>query len=213
VKIALPYAVASALCLLALGPGCGDSGRSPTWPYISAVIIQPNCATGSCHSDAAAVAGLDFSTPDKGYSSLTRLWTWIVDRTRAGQPGCGHVGSKVVCEEQFRPLITPYDPNESRLIAVLRGRDAPIMPPDRPLDDADIRLIEKWILDGARQSESPSADASVDSSTDGGDAGKSDGGATDGSGDATGDGPGDAKGERGDAADALDAAGREASGG
>ena len=33
---------------------------------------------------------------------------------------------------------------------MLRARSAPRMPPDRPLPEADIELVEAWILDGAR---------------------------------------------------------------
>lgn len=143
-----------ALAALAAFTGCSDRPRPATWAYISPVIMQPNCATGSCHSPAAAAAGLDFSTPDRGYSSLTRLWVWVVDPTKKGQPGCGPAAGTIVCEELFRPLVTPYDPQESRLINVLRGRDAPRMPPDRPLDESDIELVEQWILDGAKKDSS-----------------------------------------------------------
>jgi hypothetical protein len=159
VKTAPTLTVATALSVLALLPGCGSPNRPATWAYISPVIFQPNCATGSCHSPAAAAGGLDFSTPDRGYSSLTRLWVWIVDPSKQGQPGCGHAANTIVCERMFRPLLTPYDPSQSRLISVLRGRDAPRMPPDRPLDEADIRLVEDWILNGAKKSDSEPRDA------------------------------------------------------
>jgi hypothetical protein len=161
VKTVLPLKVATALGLLAVLPGCGSPDRPATWAYISPVIFQPNCASGSCHSPAAAVAGLDFSDPDKGYASLTRLWVWIVDRSKEGQPGCGKAAGRVVCERLFRPLITPYDPGQSRLVNMLRGRNAPCMPPDRPLDEADIRLVENWILNGAKKSETESEDAAA----------------------------------------------------
>ena len=157
-KTELTLTAATALAVLALLPGCGDAERPATWAYISPVIFQPNCATGSCHSPAAAVDGLDFSTPDTGYSSLTRLWSWVADPSMDGQAGCGHASGTIVCEKQFRPLVTPYDPSQSRLVSVLRGRDAPRMPPDRPLDEADIRLVERWILNGAYKV-APRADA------------------------------------------------------
>ena len=48
-----------------------------------------------------------------------------------------------------RPLVTPYDPAGSRVVNMLRARDAPRMPPDRPLPEADIELVERWILNGA----------------------------------------------------------------
>jgi hypothetical protein len=53
-----------------------------------------------CHT-AAAVGGLDFSDPDRGYSSLTRLWVC--------QPADGRrrrlrvVNGTPICEQMFRP--------------------------------------------------------------------------------------------------------------
>jgi hypothetical protein len=145
--------LAGAVALAALTAGC-DGQRPATWAYISPVIMQPSCASGSCHSPGVAAAGLDFSDPDRGYASLTRLWVWIVDRTKEGQATCGPAAGTIVCERPYRPLVTPFDPQQSRLVNMLRGRGAPRMPPDRPLDEADIQLIERWILNGARKNES-----------------------------------------------------------
>jgi hypothetical protein len=180
VKNALTLTVGTALAVLAFTQGCDSNGRTATWAYISPVIMQPNCATGSCHSPAAAAAGLDFSTPDSGYTSLTGLWLWVNDPTMVGQPGCGMAAGTIVCEKKYRPLVTPFDPSQSRLISVLRGRNAPRMPPDRPLDEADIELIETWILNGAPE-------YSVKATRDGGTAPIVDGGAADGR-DGAGDG-------------------------
>ena len=36
---------------------------------------------------------------------------------------------------------------------MLRGQEIARMPPDQPLPDADIALIEAWILAGARERE------------------------------------------------------------
>jgi hypothetical protein len=142
-----------------IAAGCGGDvdERPAAWGYISPAIFQPSCATPSCHSQAAAVAGLDFSDPHRGYASLTRLWVWVVDPTGQGGPGCGQVEGMVVCDQKLRPLVTPYDPAASRLVNVLRARNAPRMPPDRPLVEADIRLIERWILNGATSTESAGA--------------------------------------------------------
>ena len=134
--------------------GCSNvDDRPAAWGYISPAIFQPACATTSCHGPASAVSGLDFSTPDRGYSSLTRLWVWVVssDGGLAGE-ACGTVNGTHVCEQKVRPLITPYDPQGSRVVNMLRARDAPRMPPDRPLPEADIRLVERWILNGACRS-------------------------------------------------------------
>jgi len=148
----LRVALIAGLTTLASG-GCGSTDNRPAeWGYISPALFQPNCATTSCHGPAAAVSGLDFSTPDNGYASLTRLWVWVVTPpdagTTAGLP-CATVNGTYVCEEKNRPLVTTFDPEGSRLVNMLRARDAPRMPPDRPLPEDDIRLVERWILNGA----------------------------------------------------------------
>ncbi len=134
---------------------CSSDPRPATWSYISPVLFQPSCATPSCHSRAAAVSGLDFSDPDCGYSSLTELWVWVVD-SDAG-PGCAPVNGTTVCEKQFRPLVVPFNKDESRLVKVLRAQNAPRMPPDWPFSEADIKLVEAWIMNGATKSDRPSS--------------------------------------------------------
>jgi hypothetical protein len=151
--------------------GCSHVDDRPAeWDYISPAIFQPNCATTSCHSPAAAVAGLDFSTPANGYASLTRLWTWVPYPADAGPPSglnCATENGTLVCEEMERPLVTPYDPASSRVVNMLRARDAPRMPPDRPLPELDIELVERWILNGACSSDlSCPGDASVSTAVD-----------------------------------------------
>lgn len=47
----------------------------------------------------------------------------------------------------LRVLVTPGDPAGSELIGILR--DERSMPPDSPMFDGDISLIEQWIADGA----------------------------------------------------------------
>ena len=161
---------------------CSSADDRPAeWGYISPAIFQPNCATTSCHGPAAAVSGLDFSTPDNGYASLTRLWVWVVTAPDAGAGlPCATINGTYVCEEKNRPLVTPYDPEGSRVVNMLRARDAPRMPPDRPLPEADIRLVERWILNGACE---VGASCPTDASTaDGSDATPS---ATDGATDGT----------------------------
>ncbi len=123
------------LLLAATAFGCGgEDNRDPLWSYISPVIMEPTCATVSCHSRTAAVAGLDLSTAAHGYTSLRELN--LPDR---GQ------------NPPMRLLVVPYNPDQSRLVNMLRAEGARRMPPDRPLAEADIRLIEDWILRGALQ--------------------------------------------------------------
>ncbi len=185
-----------AASLAALGPaGCGGVDTRPAeWAYLSPAIFQPNCATTSCHNPAAAVSGLDFSTPAAGYTSLTGLWVWVVALPDAAPvPGlpCSTVNGTKVCEEKLRPLVTPYDPAGSRLVNMLRARDAPRMPPDRPLDETDIELVERWILNGACRTGSTcvtdAAPAKADATATGDGGGHRDGSA-DGRGHADGNG-------------------------
>ena len=58
-------------------------------------------------------------------------------------------GATVVCQRGFRPLVTPFNAEQSRIVNMLRARGAARMPPDRPLPEADIQLVEKWIRNGA----------------------------------------------------------------
>jgi hypothetical protein len=162
-------AVALIVAPLATAGGCGQDNRPAEWAYLSPAIFQPNCATTSCHGPAAAVSGLDFSTPDNGYASLTKLWIWVVyppDGGTSPAPGapCAIESGTKVCEVMERPLVTPYDPAGSRVVNMLRARNAPRMPPDRPLPEADIELVERWILNGAPEyGYGPTA---IDASTD-----------------------------------------------
>ncbi len=158
-------AIAAAFVVFGLVGCSGSDNRPAQWGFISPEIFQPNCATASCHSPAAAATGLDFSTPDRGYTSLTGLWVWLVVPDGGIQPAgvpCQTQGTALLCEQMLRPLVTPYDPSGSRLINTLRAQNAPRMPPDRPLSEADIELVERWILNGAcRQGTSCAGDAAA----------------------------------------------------
>ena len=128
------------LLLAAVGvTGCGglDDNRPPEWSYISPAIIQSNCATSSCHSRGAAVAGLDLSTADSGYDDLLKQKLPRPPNTSAERANVP------------RQLVIPGNPGQSRLVNMLNAFGAARMPPDRPLAEADIKLIEEWVLAGA----------------------------------------------------------------
>ena len=161
-----------AIALAAAGPACGSTDDRPAvWTYVSAELFQPNCATASCHSRGVAVAGLDFSDPDRGYRSLTGLAVWVPDPDGAIGGDCRAVGATVYCERE-RPLLLAFNPSQSRVVNMLRARAAPRMPPDRPLSEPDIRLVESWILDGARATPggAPAGSPPQDGGADGGNA-------------------------------------------
>lgn len=154
------HSVAATACLglsLVAAGGCGDEidRRPATWGYISPAIMQPSCATVSCHGRAAAAAGLDLSDPDRGYKSLTGLSVSIPDPDPA-KPAI----------RELRPLVVPYNPDQSRVVHMLRASNAARMPPDRPLSEADIALIERWILNGAKKIPDSTRPPALDASSD-----------------------------------------------
>jgi hypothetical protein len=101
--------------------GCGEDDRPAEWSYIHAAIIEPSCTTSACHTKLNDLAN-------------TELYD-----------------AEVACDE-MQGLVRPGDPGGSYLIWLLRNRnlgDFPRMPPDRPLPQPDIELIERWIEEGA----------------------------------------------------------------
>jgi hypothetical protein len=141
----------SVVLLLSLAAGCSTTDdRSFVWGYISPGIFEPACASASCHSRAAAIAGVDLSDPDRGYASLVEGTVWVPTPSGDVADGCREINGQIYCPHA-RPLVVPYNPSQSRLVAMLRARNAPRMPPDRPLPETDIALVERWILDGARR--------------------------------------------------------------
>jgi hypothetical protein len=127
--------VRSGTSVIAIALGACDTvdQRPASWSYIHAAIIAPSCATASCHSNPASLAGLDLSTRTSAYA-------FLVGRTCDAPPHAGDAPGN---------FVFPYDPERSRLIYVLRGEQSLVMPPDVPLPDVEIELIERWILDGA----------------------------------------------------------------
>jgi hypothetical protein len=121
------------LCILATS-ACGDpvEDRPATWSYISTAIIQPNCATSSCHSTLTSTEGLRLDTVESGYSYLV-----------------GGVSTEPAQDTVPQNFVVPFRPQASKLLYLLRGQEVRRMPPDSPLPDGDIELIERWILEGA----------------------------------------------------------------
>ena len=155
------------LVVLASSCGAGRDARPAVWSYVSAAITEPNCATSGCHNQTTAASGLDFSTPDRGYASLTGSWLWIANSQSSAEPACATNGAPTLCLKASRSLVIPFDPAQSGLLQILRGTARPAMPPDRSLPAADVALIESWILNGAtddraRSPASPPTSAQAD---------------------------------------------------
>jgi hypothetical protein len=119
-KYRLLLAVAAAAAAV-LGCGGETDDRPPKWSFISATIMQPSCATVNCHSAVAQRAGVDLHDRATGYRDL-------VDR---------------------RFVIPGDQTGSSSLLYLLHGRGSLTMPPDAPIPDADIALIDNWIKAGA----------------------------------------------------------------
>jgi hypothetical protein len=120
-RIAARITAALALALVSLA-GCGGTENRPaTWSYISTAIIEPSCATASCHSQAADRAGVDLSDRGKAYDQLVN-----------------------------RHFVMPGNAPQSELSALLTAEGVRRMPPDFPLPAADIQLIAEWINAGAK---------------------------------------------------------------
>ena len=128
-----------ALALLWLASGaatsaCDDPGdRSAAWGYVYPAILRPACTTSSCHSNVSSAAGLDLSTANAAYS-------YLLGRACGAPP---HP------EDAIGNFVLPFQPERSRLLSLLRGDRTTIMPPDSPLPESEIAIVEQWILEGA----------------------------------------------------------------
>jgi hypothetical protein len=65
--------VLAALAPLAMSAGCGgdNDDRPQQWSFIYPAIIEPSCATASCHSNYTREAGVNFGlSSDEAYFQL-----------------------------------------------------------------------------------------------------------------------------------------------
>jgi hypothetical protein len=120
-RLATVAAVAAALALAAIGCGGATDDRPARWSFISATIMEPSCATVNCHSAITHQGGVDLSAREIGYQSLVPTF-----------------------------FVFPGDPQNSPVVNLMNAVGSIRMPPDNPLPEADIVLIEKWIADGAQ---------------------------------------------------------------
>jgi hypothetical protein len=114
-----------ALPALLLAAGCGGddpAGRPAEFSYILPAILEPTCATSGCHSELSHTARLVLE----------------------GDPGV--VRESLVA----KGFVYPGEPEASPLLYFLRGTYVRLrMPPDAPLPEGDVALIERWIAEGA----------------------------------------------------------------
>ena len=113
-------AAAAALAIVVTGCNGTTDDRPKTWSFISATITEPSCATVNCHSAITHQGGVDLSARAVGYQSLVPTY-----------------------------FVFPGDPQNSPVVTLMNAVGSIRMPPDNPLPEADIVLIEQWIGDGA----------------------------------------------------------------
>lgn len=92
----------------------------PTFDQVYAQTLSDTCALSGCHASASAQGGLDLEGQEQAFSAL-------VDEGR----------------------VLPGDPACSELMMRLHGVGVPVMPPGRPLSDAERCAVQRWIEQGA----------------------------------------------------------------
>lgn len=118
------------------GPTCAAVPRdcrplyAPTFDALFERTLNPTCGVGgsTCHASGGAGThgGVVFDSPDRAYQALLADRPWkLVD---PGDPSC----SKIVYK------VTSHDPFV-------------MMPPGRPLADAEQCVIISWVAAGARR--------------------------------------------------------------
>jgi hypothetical protein len=108
----------AALAAGALLQGCGSESedRPAQWSYIYPAIIQPSCATASCHSDFTRRAGVNLGDEAEAWRQL-------------------------VC----RHFVQAGNSKQSEVVFLMNAQGANRMPPDFALPEQDINLISTWI--------------------------------------------------------------------
>jgi hypothetical protein len=127
--------------------GCGseDDTRPATWSYIYPAIIQPSCATASCHSNFTRRAGVNFGYSDEAYYQMVcRHFVVTCPAAGATDPCTG-----MPVAQAAAPTCAASAVADSQVVHQMRAEGASRMPPDFALPDVDIRLIEAWIMTGA----------------------------------------------------------------
>jgi F420-0:gamma-glutamyl ligase-like protein len=119
----------------ALGCGIEIDNRPAQWSYIYPAIIEPSCATASCHSDFTRRAGVNLGDTDEAYYQMVArhfVATCAVPAGGAADPTC-----------------LARIAGDSEVVHLMRADGASRMPPDFALPEADIQLIEAWISNNA----------------------------------------------------------------
>jgi hypothetical protein len=139
--------VGSAAASLA-GCGSADDTRPAQWSYIYPAIIQPSCATASCHSDFTRRSGVNFGSADLAYTQLVCRHFVVTCFPMNSDDPC-NPGHQVAVAPAASCSMNPA--GQSQVINQMEANGALRMPPDFALPNADIEKIAEWINLGAQQ--------------------------------------------------------------
>jgi hypothetical protein len=109
-------------------------------PAIAAIVLVAACEGPGNRPDEwsyiqAAILQPSCATVNCHSTAVQRFGLDFEDKTR--------------CQDIVSAVVVPGDLENSPLIYRLRGPADLLMPPDAPLPEAEIQIIESWVLDGA----------------------------------------------------------------
>jgi hypothetical protein len=109
------------LLMVALLPACGTTPdeRKPTLEVVTFEVLKPSCGQVQCHSTTTAIRGYAFDTYDASKASLTDM------------------------------LSGRFTPTNNDLYQVMHDSGDDRMPPDYPLEQQDVDLVDAWLTAGA----------------------------------------------------------------
>ena len=110
--------------------------RPATLQYITPAILEPSCAKAECHSSFKMEVGDDYSSVESArFTMINNAQVLFPDNTKFGDNSASYFVQELTTGN---PSI--LDPTSTTKIR---------MPYDEPLPLEDIKLIERWIADGA----------------------------------------------------------------
>lgn len=131
---------ATLLALLTAGIGCAGDGvtvppATATYDIIQREIFDVNCLSAGCHNPQFRAGDLDLSTASS-YGDLVSV-----------------VPDNAVARDDGLLRVEPFDAENSFLLTKLTdpgaGEGSRMPQGQPPLSEAEIQLIEDWILNGA----------------------------------------------------------------
>src|SRR5579863_10248535 len=123
-RLACLAVAAAALSIVVSGCNGTTDDRPASLSFISVSLMEPSSATVNCHSKITHQGGVDLSAREIGWETLV------------GMNGDG--GAQTY-------YVYPGYPQYSPVVNLMNAEGSTRMPPDNPLPQADIQLIERWI--------------------------------------------------------------------